>query len=129
MFYKAETQLGNIGIEKAVIGRIITEAVEEFHGKVVISNYKGKVSGLVAKIGGIDDVNYMEITLGEKGLDIKVFIMIKFGTSISKVTDQLIRNIKNNVEEFTGMEANSIAVVVTGMFSKQIVKRNIEVRG
>jgi uncharacterized alkaline shock family protein YloU len=129
LFYKAETQLGNIGIEKAVIGRIITEAVEEFHGKVVISNYKGKVSGLVAKIGGIDDVNYMEITLGEKGLDIKVFIMIKFGTSISKVTDQLIRNIKNNVEEFTGMEANSIAVVVTGMFSKQIVKRNIEVRG
>lgn len=129
MLYKLETKDGIISIDKAVIGRIVTEAVNQFEGRVMISNHKGKVSGLVAKIGGIDDVNNMEINLGNNGLDIRFFIVIRFGTSINRVTELLIENIKKNIEDFTGVEANSIAVVVTGMVSKHVVRRNIEVRG
>jgi|GEM_PF-428614 Uncharacterized protein conserved in bacteria len=129
LLYKLETQEGSISIDKAVIGNIIAESVQQFNGKVLISNHKGRVSGFVAKIGGIEDVNYMEINMGKNGLDIRFFIVIRFGTSINKVTEQLIYHIKKNVEEFTGLEANSIAVVVTGMISKQVVRRNIEIKG
>ena len=130
LLYKLDTMDGAILIDKTVVGKIIAEAVGQFNGKVLISNHKGKVvSGFVAKFGVMDDVSSMEINLGTNGLDIRFFILIRFGTSINRVTEQLIETIKKNTEEITGLEVNSIAVVVTGIVSKQMVRRNIEVRG
>lgn len=130
LLYRLETLDGSISIDKAVIGKIMAEAVREFKGRVLISTHKGKpVSGFAAKIGMMDDVSSMDINLGKNGLDIRFFILIRFGTSINRVTEQLIETIKKNTEEITGLEVNSIAVVVTGMISKQTVRRNIEVRG
>lgn len=130
LLYRLETMNGTISIDKTVVGKIIAEAVGQFKGKVLISNHKGKVvSGLVAKLGVMDDTNSMEINLEKNGLDIRFFILIRFGTSINRVTEQLIEEIKKNTEEITGLDVNSIAVVVTGMISKHTVRRNIEVRG
>jgi uncharacterized alkaline shock family protein YloU len=121
---------GAISIDKAVVGKIMAEAVAEFKGRVLISTHKGRpVSGFAARIGMMDDVSSMEINLGKNGLDIRFYILIRFGTSINRVTEQLIETIKKNTEEITGLDVNSIAVVVTGMVSKQTVRRNIEVRG
>lgn len=129
MLYKLETKEGTISIDKAVVGRIILEAVEQFKGKALISNHRGKVSGFAAKFGGLDDANSMEINYGKKGLDIRFYILIRFGTSINRVTELLIETIKKNTEEITGLEVNSIAIIVTGVVSKQMARRNIEVRG
>ena len=130
LFYRLETMNGAISIDKEVIGKIIAEAVGQFKGKVLISNHKGKVvSGFAARLGVMDDISYMEINLEKGGLDIRFYILIRFGTSINRVTEQLIETIKKNTEEMTGLEVNSVAVVVTGMVSKQTVRRNIEVRG
>lgn len=129
MLYKLETDDGTISVDKAVIGKIIAEAVGQFKGKVFISNHRGKViSGFASRLG-MDDIGFMEINLGKNGLDIRFYILIRFGTSINRVTEQLIASIKDNAEEITGLEVNSVAVVVTGMISKQKVRRNIEVRG
>ena len=121
MLYKLETKDGDISVDKAVVGKIIADAIEHFKGKVV--------SGFAAKIGVMDDISYMEINLGNNGLDIRFYILIRFGTSINRVTEELIRTIKKNTEDTIGLEVNSIAVVVTGMISKQTVRRNIEIRG
>lgn len=129
LLYKLETKDGSISVEKSVIGRIVAEAVDRFKGKVLISNHKGKVSGFAAKIGVTDDLGSMEILLGKNGLDIRFFILIRFGTSINRVTEELIGTIKKNIEHMIGLEVNSIAVVVAGMVSKQTVRRNIEIRG
>lgn len=130
MLYRLDTMNGAISIDKSVVGKIIADAVGQFKGKVLISNHKGKVvSGFAAKLGVMDDINYMEISLENDRLDIRFFILIRFGTSINKVTDQLIGTIKKNTEEITGLEVNSIAVVVTGMVSKHTARRNIVVRG
>jgi len=129
LLYKLETENGSISIDKAVIGKIITDTVDLFNGKVLISNHKGKVSSFVSKLGVNDDVNNIEINMGKNGLDIRLYVVIRFGTSISMVTEHLIQSIKENIELITNLEANSIAVVVSGMFSKHFVRRNIEVRG
>jgi len=129
LLYKEETKEGTIYIDKPVVGKIILEAVEQFSGKVLLSNHKGKTSGIVPIIGGIDDRNFMDIEVGEKGIDIRFYIVIRFGTSINKVTEALIERIKKNIELITGLAVESIVVVVTGILSKQMVRRNIEVRG
>ncbi len=131
MLYRLETAEGTISVDKEVIGRIVAEAVGQFSGKVFISNHKGKVvSGFAAKLGVMDDISYMEIGIDSSGLNIRFFILIRFGTSINSVTEQLIASIRKNTEEITGLEVNSVAVVVTGMVSKKhTVRRNIEVKG
>lgn len=127
MLLTVETDLGNIVVSKAAVGKIITEAVDRFEGKVIISNNKGKVPGFVSKIGGMDDSNTMEINYTEQGLDIRVFVVLRFGTSITQVTNKLVNEIHENVKKMTGMEPSNVAVVVTGMISKKIAPRHIEV--
>lgn len=129
MLHKFETDQGSIFIDRAVISKIIIEAMEQFRGKAWISNHKGKILSSTSKSNMGDDKNYSEISIGEKGMDVRIYIVIRFGTSINKVTEQLITTIKNNIEEFVGIEANSIAIVVTGMISKQMARRNIVVKG
>lgn len=129
MLYRLETVDGTISIHKAVVGKIIADAVREFKGKVFISNHRGKViSGLASRLG-MDDISFMEINYGKDGLDIRFYILIRFGTSINRVTEHLIETIKKNTEEITGLEVGSVAIVVKGMVSKQTVRRNIEIRG
>ncbi len=128
MFYKIETENGYITIEKTVIGKIVIEEVKKFDDKVLISNHKGRVPGIVSKIGGLDDISHLEILMGTKGLDVRVYIVIRFGSSIGRVTNQLIDGIQENIKELTDIEANSVAVIVTGIISKQLSKRNIEVK-
>jgi len=129
MFYKAETEYGTISITKAVIGKIITEAVDRLSGKVYICNQKGKIiNNLFSRLGYFDDASNIEINYGPTGLDIRLYIVVRFGTSITKVTNQLIDEIETNVREFTSIELNSISVVVAGTLSRQIKKRHIEVK-
>jgi len=129
LLYKLETSTGSISITKTVIGRIVIQSVKKFRDKVMISNRKGKVPGLVKKISGGDVINNMDITMGENGLDLRIYVVINFGTSIGRVTNSLIEEIHTRIKEFTGIEANSVAVVVTGMISKQqMTRRNIEVK-
>ncbi|WP_312353401.1 Asp23/Gls24 family envelope stress response protein [Aminipila sp.] len=128
MLYRNENEHGCIILEKAVFAKIVTEIVAQFNGKVLISNYKNKATTFAAKIGVTDDISNMDIVMGEKGLDVKLYIVVKFGTSIGMVTNTLIKDIHDKIYEFTSVEPNSVAIVVTGMISKNIARRNIEVR-
>ena len=83
----------------------------------------------VARKTGQDYKTNMEIVFGNQGLDIRVYVIVKFGVSIRNVTSTLINSIQESVRENTGLEANSIAIAITGTFSKNVAKRNIEVRG
>jgi len=128
LLYRNENEHGSIILEKAVFAKIVTEIVAQFNGKVLISNYKNKATTFAAKIGVTDDISNMDIVMGEKGLDVKLYIVVKFGTSIGMVTNTLIKDIHDKIYEFTSVEPNSVAIVVTGMISKNIARRNIEVR-
>ena len=129
MLHRIDTEIGEISIEKAVIRKIVTECIASFDGKVVLTNHKGQISSIATKIGVIDENNYITIIKNDNGIDIKIYIVLRFGTSISLVTDQLILNIKEKVKEITDIETESITIIVAGMISKQIVRRNIEVKG
>jgi uncharacterized alkaline shock family protein YloU len=129
MLYRFNTEYGEVSITKAVITKIIIEAVDRFEGKVFISNPRGRVvTGLFSKIGYFDESSNIEINMGSRGLDVRIFIVVRFGTSIAKVTNQLIDEIQNTIKSFTTVEPNSVAVVVAGTLSQQLTRRYIEVK-
>ena len=127
LFYN-KTEEGSLKIRKQVIGQIIVTAVNKFSGRVKITNQKGKVVKIKEKYGIPDATDYFEIIMGDRGIDARFYVAIRFGLSIGMVTEQLISDIKEEIEKITGIEANSIAVVVTGLMSKQFAPRNIVVK-
>ncbi len=125
-----ETELGTIKVAKSVIGNIIMDVIDSFNGKVILSNSKGKIPNQLAqKIGTKEEFSEMDIELAENGLDIKLFVVLKFGTSIKATTGKMIDDIRVLVKENTAMDINEIAITVTGMMSKHIAPRHIEVKG
>jgi len=128
--YKIETSVGSVSITKTVIGRIVIRAAEKFNDNIKISNPKGKVIRPGKKIGRSDAaINSLDITMSNNGLDIKVFVVMNFGTSIGSVTNELIEDVYARIREFLGIEPNSVAVIVTGVLAKkQVARRNIEVK-
>ena len=126
---KKQTNLGEISIPAYIISEIVRQEVNRFKGKVIITNNKGKRPSFMTRtIGSSNNANLIEVMVEEGVIDIKLFVIIRFGNSISKTVDQLIESINGRVEISTGTGVNSVSVIVTGTLSKKIAKRNIEVK-
>ena len=121
--YKRTTEIGSITLSKNVIGNIITDAISEMNGKLVLCNSKGKTGMLEIK-----NMTFVEISGENENPDIKIYVLVRFGTSISLITEMLIDAVKLRVRVVTGISPETVAVVVKGVFSKNIAKRNIEVK-
>ena len=128
MLYKEKNELGVVGFSKAVVARIAAEAANSYPGKVFLSNSKGKIPART-KPAVTGQINCIGVELSEAGLEIKVYIIVRFGTSIAMVCHGIIDAIQKQVPEMTGLVPESIVVYVTGVsVGKRIVKRNLEVR-
>lgn len=123
--YRIETSSGHVEMGRNVIGRIVAEAVDSFGGKVMLSNSKGRVLAQSKKVGGVDKTDYMEVFQGKDGLEIHINIVIRFGVSISSITGELIREIQNELVRHLGVEAAHISIMIAGILSKQLARRNI----
>lgn len=125
-----ETELGTIKVAKSVMGNIIKDVIDSFGGKVIVSNSKGKITNQLPKLGPKEEYSDIAIELTEEGLlNISIYIILKFGTSIKYTTEKIIADIRTSIKETTAMDVNEITVTVTGMMSKHIAPRHIEVRG
>lgn len=125
-----DTELGTIKVAKSVIGNIIVDVIDSFDGKVILSNSKGRVPNQLAyKLGQKDESSEISMELTEDGLNIGVFVVLKFGTSIHETTSKMIHDIRQNMKDMTAMEINDLTVTVTGVLSKKLAPRHIEVKG
>lgn len=129
MVHKKETQIGSITVSKNVISQIVSKVAAKFEKKVVIGDYRKSANQIAYKMGAITEHAAIEVVNSENGMDIRVYVMVKFGTSINHVTKIMIEGIHDEVEKIFGEEPNSVAVIITGIISKHVVKRNIEVTG
>ena len=129
MLYKLDTQEGQISLDKNIAIQVIEEQISQFRGKVWIANYKGSVVNFMSRLGTMDFLDAVDITLDEKGLSVRIYLVIRFGTSIRMVTQKLIADIRRELERTLELPVKEITVAVTGTLSKHIVRRNIEIRG
>lgn len=130
--FEVETKYGNIRYSQNIINRIVVESIESCGGKAVILNYKGKymnvVPGLASKINIYDEeAGGIEVINADDGIKIKVYIIVKFGTSIKQITAEIIDYIYEKTEAILGEKPKTVTVTVTGTVSKNIAKRHIEV--
>ena len=127
-----KTQLGNINFSQNIINKIVTECVKNVGDRVILLNYKGKymnvVPGLASKMNLYDEeAGCIHADETDQGIRINVYIAVRFGVSIKKVTREIINSIYENFEKFMGEKPARVTVTVTGTFSKNSAKRHIEV--
>lgn len=127
-----KTNLGEIHFSQHIINKIVTDAVETCGDKAAIMHYKGKymnvVPGLASKINLYDEgASGIHFNDKEDGIEISVYIVVRFGISIKMITEKIIDQIYANVEKIMGQKPKKVTVIITGTISKNIAKRHIEV--
>lgn len=124
------TDMGKITLPKSVIGNIVMDVIDSFEGKVILSDYKGRVNRLAHKLAKKEDAKYIEIDFNEDSMDLRVYVILQFGTSISNITNRIIDEIRTEIKAASGITVETMSVVVTGMLTKNnIAPRHIEVTG
>lgn len=130
--FNIDTTHGNIHYDDNIIRKIISRGVDGFDGKVLLYNNTKRIPGIPAarnKSGNLQtgNANTIRIVETDIGLEITVFVVVRFGASINEVTSGLIDYIYEYMEKIMRVSPVRVTVQVTGVLSKNLVRRNIEV--
>ena len=108
------TNLGNISIDSDVIAAYAGSVALGCTGIVGMAsvNVKDGVTKLLKRESAGRGVN---ISIVDNKIKIELHIIVAYGVSIRAVSQNVIENVKYKIEEFTGMDVESINVIVEGV--------------
>ncbi len=109
-----DTHMGNITIDKEVIGQYAGSVAMECFGIVGMAGLNMK-DGLVKLLKKDNITRGISVTLKDNKLVIDFHVIVAYGVSILAVSNNLIDSVKYKVEEFTGIEVEKINIFVEGV--------------
>lgn len=109
------TDIGEIIIDNDVLAKYAGASAVESFGVIGMAsvNMKDGIVKLLKKDNLSHGVNV--IIDEDNKITIDLHIIVSYGVSISAVADNLISNVKYNVEEFSGLEVEKINIFVEGV--------------
>ena len=126
MLHQETNEYGVISIDNTFLNQIIRESLKPYEGKAWKANYKGKTSDIFIKLGNMDALADQVIKESDKGIYIKVYLIVKFGVSLGAVTGSIINNLADVLENDLELKVDNIDIVITAMMmNKNVVKRDI----
>ena len=105
---------GKISISDDAIAKVAAHAALDCYGivELVTRNLKDTITDLFNKNAPMKGVKVA--TQGDK-IYIDLFVIIKFGVSLTAVAESLKQAVKYQVEKFTGMVVDSVNVNIMGV--------------
>ena len=105
---------GKISISDDAIAKVAAHAALDCYGivELVTRNLKDTITDLFNKNAPMKGVK--DVTQGDK-ICIDLFVIIKFGVSLTAVAESLKQAVKYQVEKFTGMVVDSVNVNIMGV--------------
>ena len=106
---KYTDKMGKIGFDPSVFAAIAADTAMGFYGRVFFTTPKGrpvKLSG-----SGTEKLNFINVTENKNNntVNVEVFMILKFGTSISWFTKEYARRLRIESEEITGIRSKRTA--------------------
>jgi len=108
------THMGNISIDKEVIGQYAGSVAVECFGIVGMAGVNMK-DGLVKLLKKDNMTRGIVVNYENNKLVLDFHVIVAYGVSIIAVSENLISNVKYRVEEFTGIEIEKINIFVEGV--------------
>ena len=125
MLTRINNKQGLITYDKAVVEQIISEAFKPYKGSVWIANYKGPQNDIMLALGNYDALAEKEIHLGEHGVSVKVYLIIKIGSSISGICSDCALKIGNDIKNVLQLPLDNVELIVSAVVAKKASKRDI----
>ena len=108
------TDIGEILIDHEVLAQYAGASAVECFGVIGMASVNMK-DGFV-KLLKRDNLSHgVSVIIEDNKITIDLHIIVSYGVSISAVADNLISNVKYNVEEFSGIEVKKINIFVEGV--------------
>lgn len=114
MAVKTANSYGKISISDDAIEMVASSAALECYG--VVDLVAKKLSDSFAQIFKKQQLKKgVKVLTVDNKIYIDLYVILKYGVSISAVADSLKRSVKYSVENFTGMLVDSVNVNVLGV--------------
>ena len=119
---RLRTDYGTINLSKNIYYDIIRSAVEATHGRARFGN-----AGLFLSFLINDESNCMKLKFDEDNVTIDVYIIVRFGSSISRIADGILEHINGECITNFGKKPALTTIYVTGVESiRGTIRRTIE---
>lgn len=108
-----DDKLGRIKVSPAAIAALVTEAVKECYGVVGMSS-RSRLDDLAGSLHrsarrGVD------ISEGDNGVIVDVYVVVEYGTRISEVAAGVMRRIHFSLTQSAGIPVQAVNVHVQGL--------------
>ncbi|MBQ4505781.1 MAG: Asp23/Gls24 family envelope stress response protein [Firmicutes bacterium] len=127
MIIRLTNTQGAVSFNGILIDQIIERAMKPWEGRVWIANYKGRSSDKTVRSGNLEPLEEKIISTTENGVFIRLYLMLRFGTSIKACTESIISSVAKDITECLDLPIEDIELVVTGLISEKPAKRDIVV--
>ena len=111
---RMNTGLGEVTINTDVIATYAGSVAVECFGIVGMAAVNMK-DGLVKLLRKDSLKHGINVSLNDNKISLDFHVIVAYGVSIRAVSDNLIDNVKYKVEAFTGIEVDSINIMVEGV--------------
>ena len=127
MLTQSNNSFGALTISRQIIDQIIEHAFESVEGNLWLANYKGAVSDVLVKIGGVDAMAEKKVERRDGMLYVRLYVVSRLGESITENCGLVMERIARDVTEMLELPLGNIEIAVTGTVSKNrnIVKRDL----
>ncbi|MDW7675696.1 MAG: Asp23/Gls24 family envelope stress response protein [Bacillota bacterium] len=123
---EAKTKSGTIRIADEVVSIIAGLAAAETEGIAGMSG--GVVGGITELLGRKNLGKGVKVEVGESEAAIDLFVAVEFGSQINVVAKNVQENVKNAVENMTGLKVVEANVHIQGVIFNREVEKEEETR-
>ncbi|MCF6094447.1 Asp23/Gls24 family envelope stress response protein [Microaerobacter geothermalis] len=109
------TDLGKIQIAPEVIEVIAFLATSEIKGVASMSG-SSFVGDIAERFGKKNLAKGVKVNVGQKEASINVSVVIEFGYRIPEIAQQIQDNVKQAIENMTGLHVSEVNIHVVGVF-------------
>jgi uncharacterized alkaline shock family protein YloU len=112
-----QTEKGATTIADAVVTKVASIATREVGGVYELGGGAARAVGSVAQRVGIGDqrTQGVSVEVGEKEAAIDLTIVVEYGESIPKLSEQIRENVTRRIEGITGLAVTEVNVTVNDL--------------
>lgn len=109
-----ENEYGIITIENEIIARIAGMAAMDCYGIVGMAA-KNVKDGIVQLLKRESLTKGIKLIVNENKISLDFHIIVEYGTNISAIADNIISTVRYKVEEYAGLEVETVNIFVEGV--------------
>ncbi len=106
-----QTELGTVYVEEAALAKMAGHIATKCYG-VVGMVYRSRRDGIVSLLKRDKMGKGIQVRMVEGGISVSLHIMVEYGVNISAVSESIVKNVKYQMAENTGLEIREVNVHV-----------------